>query len=282
MSRNELTVPMDRIQPTPFEFVAVRALEQAGTIQQVPGDCPVHEPYRIFECTRPRLPQWIWTLIEPGFQQQAAGVSMALLPRQEKSLRQRHQFIVTVDFPQIFDIADRAFITIIERLPEPHRRVDTGFRVAIPQRRKAELTLAHCKDIEAARQYPIGHRQIRRGVDLTRQVVYPAPSPWPRDSGRRMHRSSALAFQPGPDRLAAAPQDFRQPHQAQAIELPCDGIHAPSSRYSRSSCGSTWRVEKVLSALLRAADPMRRRKLSSDSRRSSTVHRAGTSPGGTR
>ena len=102
----EMAVLMDRTQPALSESGRFNAIEnnRRRPTQQVPGDCPVGQANRVFKRAGPGLAERIRALCEPGFEQLAAGIGVLGFAGQIKCLRQCDQFVVAIQFPQVFDV----------------------------------------------------------------------------------------------------------------------------------------------------------------------------------
>jgi hypothetical protein len=99
-------------------------------------------------------------LLQPGRQQATRSVSKSRLAREVPCLRQRHQFKVAVQLPEIFDVADDALVSGIDIFPEIERRLSSGFGIAIPARREAQAAIPQRKDVPSSGENALGGLEI--------------------------------------------------------------------------------------------------------------------------
>ncbi len=125
-----------------------------------------------------------------------------------------------IDLPQILDVSDLRRVAIVEALAERQWRRDARLGVHVPAWRKAQIHAVQRKDVEAAGQDPIRAPDIRRRVEVARQLGDPRLAARSRRIGRRARQA-----QPSPLRSALnlAPHteaDFGRGHGPETIESP--------------------------------------------------------------
>src|SRR6185503_20575694 len=118
----------------------------------MPRERPVHQPKGVLETAAPVGAERIRALIEPRLEERSAGLEIALLTGEVPRLRERHQLVMPIDFPQVLDVADDARIAIVEALAEQERSARAGFRIDVPFRRETERRRAQRKHVEAPGQ----------------------------------------------------------------------------------------------------------------------------------
>src|SRR5882672_3585169 len=113
----------------------------------MPGAGPIGEAHRQFERARPMRTPGIRALVQPGHKQAACGFSKARLAREMPCLRECHQFQVTVQLPEILDVADDTLVPVVDTLAEIERYLHAGLGIAIPERRETKRAITQRKQI---------------------------------------------------------------------------------------------------------------------------------------
>ncbi len=117
----------------------------------------------------------------------ADDVEITFITCHAVSLRQGDQMQMPVWFPQILDAANfagNAGDPVVQRLAELKRCVDTGFEVAVPGRRIAELHVLQREDINSPLCQPVRRRDIVAGIDPD-TVIHPQAGRRPAQVRRR-------------------------------------------------------------------------------------------------
>src|SRR5260370_34555743 len=175
--RYEMAMLADGAQPVAPERVTLRAGEQrrAFCVEQLPGAGPVDQAHPRFESARPVRAQRVWTLLEPGREKSARALGIASLVRQVPRLRQGHQLQVTVQLPEILDIADDALVPVIDRLAVSEGDLDAGPGIAVPARRETEDVVAQQKYLPAAGEDAFGSFDVPVSLKPHRHYRSPLP-----------------------------------------------------------------------------------------------------------
>src|SRR5712691_2973114 len=135
----------------------------------MPGTGPIGKAHRQLERARPMRTPGIRALVQPGHKQAACGFSKARLAREMPCLRECHQFQVTVQLPEILDVADDTLVPVVDTLAEIERCLHAGLGIEIPARRKAEGAIAQGKQVPPSGEQTLRGRDVWRSIEVRRQ-----------------------------------------------------------------------------------------------------------------
>ena len=138
-------------------------------------------------------------------------------------LRQQWQVQVPVRLPQVLDVADFAFVAIVDGAGAPRASRPTRQRIAIPLRRITELAIGEIEEAVLASEYAFrgGGQVLGRKGDERRQETKVACG---RITRRRFVRDELLRQD-----AQAACQPVRHlgaRHHFETLQVPCGLLHA--------------------------------------------------------
>jgi hypothetical protein len=221
VARDRAAMGVDRFEPVGAQALALLAGEQAAAFaaDQLPHQAPVDQADAQFQRAGPVGAGQRRALVEPAAQLVVQRVQPGHVAGHGPGLDQPHQVQVAVQFPHMLDVADLLAVGDADIAGKDGRADHAAVRIAVPDRRHADVEAAvgEQHDVAGADAVGIGQQPLALGIEQQRRSAHmEGPGPRQRRRGAPAHSFRHALGR----RLLDAVADLGHRHAAQTIDQP--------------------------------------------------------------